>query len=325
MHQLFYNDLIKRYLQGQLADKEYETLIDFLKDKKNLNYFNEVKSNWNLHPEMDEKLIENWERFQFRLFSKSEASFNQPFQKLWIKISRVAAILIIGIIIGDLIFSFYPRNSQFNQQLVFETRRGEKSHVILPDGTNVWLNAKTKLIYHSFTKSQRIVELKGEAFFAVAHFKKIPFIVKTNECNIEVLGTTFNVMAYDEFGKKEVTLLEGKVKVNIDDVQKILNPGQVLILKNHNTIIKKTNPTVSSGWVNNKLNFYNIPLSELIKRLENWYDVDIILENPTGKEINFTGAFKNEETIWEVLDAIKYYTHIQYEKTNLRKIKISLK
>jgi ferric-dicitrate binding protein FerR (iron transport regulator) len=212
-----------------------------------------------------------------------------------------------------------------SEQLVFETPRGEKSMVKLPDGTEVWLNANSRLVYNSFSASSRQVELKGEAFFKVTHNEKAPFVVKTNECDIKVLGTTFNVMAYDEFGRKEITLLEGKVDVLTDTKNQVLKPGQSLVLKDHQMQVAEVNTAQASAWVDNKFNFKDIPLSELIKRLENWYDVDIELNNPSGREVNYTGTFKNEETIWQVLDAIKVYTFIEYEKSDTRRIRITVK
>ena len=118
--------------------------------------------------------------------------------------------------------------------------------------------------------------------------------------------------------------MTGKINVHTDNNQQIIYPGQALILKDHKVQVVEVNASQASGWVENKFNFHNIPLSELMKRLENWYDVDIMLDNPKGKDVNFTGTFKNEETIWQVLDAIKVYTPIQYQKTELRKIRITV-
>jgi ferric-dicitrate binding protein FerR (iron transport regulator) len=250
----------------------------------------------------------------------------QPTRRLWVRVASVAAILIFGLLLGGVVtYLFSPVYKQASEQLVFETPRGEKSMVTLPDGTEVWLNANSRLIYNSFSDRHRQVELRGEAFFKVAHNENAPFVVKTNECDVKVLGTTFNVMAYDEFGRKEITLLNGKVNVYMDGSEQLLKPGQALILKNHHSEVVEVNTAEASAWVDNKFNFRNIPLSELIKRLENWYDVDITLENRSGKDVSFSGTFKNEETIWQVLDAIKVYIPIQYKKTDLRQIKITLK
>ena len=327
MENLEFQNLTYRYFRGQLDDSEYSLLVDYLQDKTNNADFERAKIKWESNPEMDELGIKNLTHLRYKIDQKEvEAPKQQPSRRLWVQLSSIAAILIVGILCGGYMAHFFLNYKMNQDQLVFETPRGEKSMVVLPDGTEVWLNANSRLVYRSFSKSLRSVELKGEAFFRVAHNEHAPFVVRTNECDIKVLGTTFNVMAYDEFGRKEITLLSGKVDVLFEGgTEKVLRPGQALILKDHKIHISEVNASQSSEWVDNKFNFKDIPLSELIKRLENWYDVDIILENNTGREVNYTGTFKNEETIWQVLDAIKVYTFIEYKKTDTRKIRIKVR
>jgi transmembrane sensor len=317
-------DIISRYFRGQLVDCEYELLAEALQDKVNREYFETVKHDWEQHPELDDTGYRNLNRLNYQLNKKTFALESIITRRLWFKIASVAAILLLGIFGGSTITYLISKNRPHSERLVFETPRGEKSLVKLPDGSEVWLNANSRLVYNTFSSHLRQVELKGEAFFKIARNEKSPFIVKTNECNVEVLGTTFNIMAYDEFGRKEITLLEGKITVDIQGTEQVLKPGQALILKEHLFRVVQVSSSEAAGWVENKFNFKNIPLSELMKRLENWYDVDITLENNTGKEVNFTGTFKNEETIWQVLDAIKVYTPITYKKTDLRQIKINV-
>jgi len=317
-------EIIYRYFRGQLIEDEYELLTRSLHDKASLQYFEKAKLEWDQHPELDEQGIRNMNRLNYQLTKQNTFRHAPIARRLWLQISSVAAILLFGLFIGSTITYLISKDATYSEQLVFETPRGEKSFVKLPDGSEVWLNASSRLTYHSFSKNRREVELKGEAFFKVARYEMAPFVVKTNECEVEVLGTTFNVMAYEEFGRKEITLLSGKVSVHMKNAEQDLKPGQALILKNHSYYLDEVTTEEASGWVQNKFNFKNIPLSELMKRLENWYDVDITLENNTGKEVNFTGIFKNEESIWQVLDAIKVYTPIIYKKTNLRKIKITV-
>jgi len=326
MDNLELKEIISRYFRGQLVDSEYELLSDSLQDKKNHEYFEKAKREWEEQPEIDELGHKNLNRLNYHINKQKSVTPNIPIsRRLWVQVSSVAAILIIGLLLGSAITYLTSRSKTLSEQLVFETPRGEKSLVKLPDGSEVWLNANSRLVYNSFSANRRQVELKGEAFFNVSRNEKTPFIVKTDECEIEVLGTTFNVMAYNEFGRKEITLLSGKVNVHFDGADQVIKPGQALILKDHLVRIVEVNPAQASGWVENKFNFKNISLSELMKRLENWYDVDITLENNTGMEINYTGTFKNEETIWQVLDAIRVYTPIVYEKTDLRQIKITVK
>lgn len=281
---------------------------------------------WENNPEPDDLSSKNLSRLLFKL-EQSEIDLRpaRRIRSLWSRVASIAAILILGLLAGGVATYYLTGENKKSEQLVFETPRGEKAVVKLPDGTEVWLNANSRLLYNSFSADYRQVELKGEAFFKVAHNEHAPFVVKTNECDIKVLGTTFNVMAYDEFGRKEITLIEGKVDVLSDGNDQVLKPGQSLVLRNHQIQITEVNTSQVSAWVENKFNFKDIPLSELMKRLENWYDVDIILENPSGKEVNYTGTFKNEETIWQVLDAIKVYTSIEYEKSDTRKIIIKVK
>ncbi|MFA5329323.1 MAG: FecR domain-containing protein [Prolixibacteraceae bacterium] len=320
-----FQTITDKYFRGQLADHEYELLTKYLQDQSNRDYFQNAKLEWENNPELDEFGNRNLNRLQYKINRRNsyKPKINQV-RRIWVKAASVAAILVFGLLAGSAITYLISQSGKSSEQLVFETPRGEKSMVRLPDGSEVWLNANSRLVYNSFSSTHRQVELKGEAFFKVTHNANAPFVVKTNECDVEVLGTTFNVMAYDEFGRKEITLLNGKVNVHAEGKTEVLKPGESLILKNHKMQILEVDASQSSQWVDNKFNFKNIPISELMKRLENWYDVDITLENKSGKEVNFTGTFKNEETIWQVLDAIKVYTPIQYTKTDLRQIKIAI-
>ncbi|MDP2891058.1 MAG: DUF4974 domain-containing protein [Bacteroidota bacterium] len=326
MYTTEFQDIIKRYFRGQLSDDEYELLTDYLQDSNNRQYFEKAKQEWTQNPELDETGRKNWNQLEYKINKQDSVVAKMPVtRRLWVQVASVAAILVLGLLVGSVLTYFLSGNHFNQEQLVFETPRGEKSMVTLPDGSEVWLNANSRLVYNSFSANHRQVELKGEAFFKVARNEQAPFVVKTNECSVEVMGTSFNVMAYDDFGRKEITLLSGKVNVHLEDDEQVLKPGQALILKDHKFQIVEVDASQSSGWVDHKFNFKNIPLSELMQRLENWYDVDITLDNKSGREVNFTGTFKNEETIWQVLDAIKVYTPIKYEKTELRKITITVK
>lgn len=319
-----FQDIVFRYFRGKLADHEYEFMADLLQENTNREYFMQAKEEWENQPDLDETGLSSLSRLQYQINKKKIITTGSGFRKRFIRVVSVAAILILGLFSGSVLTYFLSEKAPFSERLVFETPRGEKSIIKLPDGSEVWLNANSRLVYNTFSADHRQVELKGEAFFKIAHNKAAPFVVRTNECDVEVLGTTFNVMAYDEFGRKEITLLSGSVAVHAEGANEILKPGEALILKDHAIQIISVDACQASAWVDNKFNFKDIPLSELMKRLENWYDVDITLENKTGREVNYTGTFKNEETIWQVLDAIKVYTPIRYSKTDLRQIRIAV-
>ena len=324
-----YNEFQKRvalYFRGQLSDNEYDIILENLQDDKCREIFEQEKLLWENNPQLDHLGEKNLTRLLFKIDKKEENHrFEESSSKLWIRVISVAAILVVGLLIGGILTYSISNERRNTEQLVFETPRGMKSMVKLPDGSEVWLNANSRLVYNSFSSDSRRVELNGEAFFKVAHDETVPFIVHTDKCNVKVLGTMFNVMAYEDFGRTEIALLSGKVDVEASGKEKVLVPGQTLILKEAGMEVEEANTSRASDWVDNKFNFKDIPLSELMKRLENWYDVDITFENPTKREVNYSGTFKNEETIWQVLDAIKVYTSIEYQKVDTRKIIITLK
>ncbi len=315
-----FEGLVTRYLNGQLADQEYDQLLSLLQDQEKASWFYALKNSWD--PEENAGTRKTWERLARRInliSGENGGSQKHAAGQQWFL--RIAAILIIGLLVSTVIL--YWKNQNFIHGLtVIETPRGEKSKVYLPDGTEVWLNACSRLSYHSFSNKSRNVSLTGEAFFKVKHNEKSPFTVKTSRCAIKVVGTEFDVMAYDQLKRDEITLIKGRVDVKTAKNSEVLHVGDKLTVSDDTLSIKKTNLDQAYGWVENKFNFSKIPLNELILRLENWYDVDIEYQNKGKKDIAFSGTFKNEETIWQVLDAIKVYLPLSYEKTDTRKIKL---
>ena len=316
-----FEQLASRYLNGRLEGSEYDQLLDLLQDRENASWFYSLKNNW--QPEKDKRSRENWERLARRININSNKTKKLYYVgQRWL--FRVAAILIIGLLFTST-FLYYKNQNFIHGITVIETPRGEKSKVYLPDGTEVWLNASSKLTYDSFSKKSRQVSLTGEAFFKVKRNELAPFTVKTSSCDVEVLGTEFNVMAYDKLQRNEVTLFKGRVKVHTARRDEVLDVGDQILISHQAVEIRKANLDQARSWVENKFNFNKVSLEELILRLENWYDVDIQYENGQREAIAFSGTFKNEETIWEVLDAINVYIPIEYEKTDTRKIKLMIK
>jgi len=199
--------------------------------------------------------------------------------------------------------------------------RGEKSRLVLPDGTKVWLNAETTLKYPvSDIGKQRIMKLEGEAFFEVKKDNNRPFIVKTPNYDVVVKGTSFNIMTYSDINRTETSLVTGEVTIRNIKNEKTkrtitLNAGEKIIFnKEDNSLsIENTDVKKEMAWKNNLFMFSKTKFEELCKRLERWYDVDITLADEDLKEIRYTGKFRNEETIWQVLDIIKITTPIRYE------------
>jgi transmembrane sensor len=179
------------------------------------------------------------------------------------------------------------------------THNGEQYSLVLSDGTKVWLNSASSLYFPvEFAGRQRRVELSGEAYFEVAKDPGKPFYVVSNGQEIEVLGTHFNVKAYPNEGAVETTLLQGKVRVN---GKLALSPGQQSQLKNGTISVKKdVNVNAVIAWKNCHFNFDNADVSEVMRQLERWYDIQVVFpENRTSD--HFSGTIPRSASFDQVL------------------------
>lgn len=185
------------------------------------------------------------------------------------------------------------------------TPRGGQFRVVLPDGTAVWLNAATSLRYPTaFDGNERVVMLRGEAYFEVAKNAR-PFRVQIDERTaVEVLGTHFNIHAYSDENQISTTLLEGKVVMTRSDAllrRVVLNPGQQAIAdKEQLAISKQVNIDQVMAWKNGMFNFEGMDLPAVLRQLARWYDVEIVYEGkiPTRK---FGGEMQRDLSLQQVL------------------------
>lgn len=186
----------------------------------------------------------------------------------------------------DTVFS--KRNSEKQELNQLVVPYGKTSHVKLPDGTNAYLNAGSRLIYTSFFKgNKREVYLIGEGFFEVAQDKKMPFILQTNDLNIEVLGTKLNLSAYPSDNFVETVLVEGEIKLNGKGIQSfkkdyVLEPEQLAVFNRSSAEIKISEVDVINyiAWHQGFLNFQSSHLSRIIKKLERYYNIRILFDDP---------------------------------------------
>lgn len=195
---------------------------------------------------------------------------------------------------------------------------GQRAQITLQDGTEVWLNAQSTLKYPShFSKRSREVEITGEAFFDVAQEKKRPFIVSTQHIDMEVRGTQFNVYSYPDADYIQTDLVEGSVKVYQTDDKKsgiILKPNeQVIIRGNHMTVSNTYNPE-HMLWRNGIYAFNNERLIVIIEKLQLYYDVKIVVEDPEIFNVRYTGKFRQRDGIDEILRIIQKIQPFKIEK-----------
>lgn len=234
---------------------------------------------------------------------------------LWVATSGIAA----GIIIMIGLFSLFLQLNTMSQQatVVFETETGNRSLIVLPDSTKVWLNAKTQISYASdFGQNDRNVFLKGEGYFDVSHSIK-PFIVNLGEFKVQVYGTKFNISSYEDDTEIATCLESGKISIKQAGKRELfVEPGQLITYDKSlkKFTLNKVQTDEYSGWRANKMYLHNEALQSLAKKLERKYNVSIqFIPEQLGKEIHYSGIFDNENAE-EVLDAIMIASGLQYSK-----------
>lgn len=226
------------------------------------------------------------------------------------------------------------------------TKRGSKSKVQLPDGTQVWLNAESKIVYNeSFQGKIREVQLTGEAFFDVVRDESRPFIIHTNTIDVKVLGTAFNVRSYANEKNTETSLIRGLVEVTLRD-----NPDKKIILKPNEKLVVPNRPAnenkagaqdtkkltfmlgrvnyqlkdssvIETLWVKNNLAFDNESLEDIALKIERWFDVKVTITKESLKQKKYSGFFE-EEDLPQILEALKLAAGDFNYSINKKEVKI---
>lgn len=204
---------------------------------------------------------------------------------------------------------------------VLRVPRGKRYQVILPDGTQVCLNADSKLYFPPvFGENKRSVFLEGEAYFDVKKAKGQPFIAKTNRLDVKVTGTRFNIKAYRDEESIYTTLLTGEVQIIPDKLFEMkveLKPSQQYSLnrKSMQQNVKKVDPSLYVAWIDQMFVFRNQRLEDVMKDLTKWYDVEFVFDD-TAADMKISGNIECTKDLTAVLDMIKGLRKVTIEKQN---------
>lgn len=199
------------------------------------------------------------------------------------------------------------------------TPRGGQYHLTLADGTDVWLNAASSITYPAtFTGKDREVEITGEVYFQVAHNAAMPFRVKSNGQTVEVLGTHFNINAYDNEAAIKTTLVEGSVAVTANNQKKFLKPGQQAMLSSNTLTTKSVDINEELAWKQGYFDFTDADIKTIMRQLSRWYDVDVEFVGPVTTE-TFTGRISRGRNISQVLKIVEgsKYVHLTFEERRI--------
>lgn len=316
-----YENLIARLLNDTISENEKKQLFSWINTSpENKKIFLDIKDTWDasrkVKVQIDVKLLE---------FYKKQAQSNRKIS-LWKTVGNIAAIIILGLLIGILVPQL--QKESLLTENTFTVPFGSKSEVVLPDGSKVKLNSGSTLTYPAnFKKTNRNVTLIGEAFFEVESDKENPFTVNTTDFEVIVTGTKFNVCSYSDDETKSATIVEGIVDIKFSDQQKTtrLNPGEKLTLnkKENKATILKADLEMETAWKAGEFIFKEIAFADLVKKLERWYDVKINYTDNRFNNYKYNGRFKNQETIWQVLDALRLTTPITYKRKGFREYEIT--
>ncbi len=221
----------------------------------------------------------------------------------------------------------YQANRQPEAELVYHilnVPRCCEYHMILSDGSEVWLNSDSELRFPvDFVGDERKVYLKGEAYFKVAKNTGKPFRVDAGDMIIEALGTGFDVNAYRENERVQATLVEGKVKISAPDIRQecILTPGTQACLQKGKLDTRKVDVNDVIGWKEGRFVFSNMTLEEIARQLERWYDVKIDFQDVNLKADRFTGVMKRYNQLEQLVELIEETTNVKFQ-VNGRKLMV---
>lgn len=211
---------------------------------------------------------------------------------------------------GQLIYEVKGTSGNGNLFNTIETPRGGQYKVSLPDGSQVWLNAASRLRYplNFANKSERRVELVGEAYFEVAKDRQKPFKVASQGQEVRVLGTHFNINAYSDENSIKTTLLEGSVRVTntylLDKSAVLLKPNEQAVLTRQRTAVAQVDAESAMMWKNGKFTFVDEPVESMMRKIARWYDIEVVYSQGMGDK-QFTGTLSRYENIATLLKSIE--------------------
>ncbi len=312
--------LLTRYFSGETSQEENREVEEWIaQSKNNLKEYNQVKQAWDLMDktyrgrEID--IEKEWKYLQSKIHLHAD---NRKRIFVIRRVLQIAATILILLGVGLISRQFYTIKS-------VNTKVAETREIILPDGSNVTLNAGSKITYtKNYASLNRQVKLKGEAYFEVKKDTSLPFIISLNKAEIEVLGTSFNVKAYKKSDVVEVTVTEGKVSLYDKDIRAkkvVATVGEKATYNYSQKIVRKTSNRNQNymAWKTHKIIFDNDNLSKVVETIGEVYHQKLVLTNDNIANCTITTDFEEEdiETVLKVLEStldvtIEQKNHIYY-------------
>jgi ferric-dicitrate binding protein FerR (iron transport regulator) len=321
-----FTELLGKQLAGEISPDESVELKSILADNEALRTeYKQLQTYFESETAEEENIDLVFDRISAQIQVPNEPNLKVTKSKgysVWLKIAAVAAVVLAGVLIYNREAIFFNKADQLALKQV-QTKASEIKTVVLADGSTVKMNSGSNLRYpEHFSGDTRNVYLSGEAFFEVKKDALHPFIVHTEQLAVKVLGTAFDVKAYQNDAFTETTLIRGKVSISLKN-----NTAQTFILKpNDKFTLAEGKPNLSqlthfsgtgaervmeTAWTNHELIYKNNRFDEIAKLFERWYDVKIAFKEADLKTVKFTGHV-DKETIVEALNVLKLIENFNY-------------
>lgn len=247
-------------------------------------------------------------------FKKKDLNIDEK----WIKWGRIAASYLLLLFSSYFLFQIWSGDGHPEEQerkAIYEktTSAGEKMKIQLPDGSTVILNSLSTIIFDAdFSKTHRLIDLQGEAYFEIKPDENLPFVVQAQEVRTTALGTAFNARSKD--GKVAISLIDGKVSVSHLQSELTLNPGQMAVYDplGENGLMPGTFDLASvTAWKEGKISFKNKALENIMEDLEDWYGVDFIIKGDVDLKRRVTGLIDNN-SLKEIMTGLSFSLDLEY-------------
>jgi len=298
------NEVVDRVLSGQATSDEAKSVAC---------WFEHPQGSMELVQRIDHDLNQEWDK---RYAASARGSLRH-----WLyRVACVLVIVVCSLACGYSVYHHYIQPIPVSQQLAYAAR-GERTQLVLQDGTHIFLNSQSQITFPSrFNLRERRVRLNGEAYFEVAKNPHRPFIVEINNAEVTVLGTRFNAKSYANEPVK-VMLDEGSVRFsapNIEDVT--LEPGEMVSYDVEQAIaqVTKTQTQMASAWMNHRIDVDNMSLAELTGILERHYDVTFHVHSPKCYRHSFTLSM-DDGNLREVINRMDYLSPLTFKYSEKNK------
>ena len=316
-------ELLDRFFQGETSTEEERLLLKWFRDPASreelLSLYKwkwEETADEELPMDIQQRMFDNIKNRIREIESEGKVTARQPLHIIhrmrWLP--YVAAVLIC-ICMGIGSYLYIDHKVGVPREYMVSADKGQRASLVLPDGTKVWLNSHTEIKYgNDYGTKERILTLSGEAYFEVAKDKEHRFVVRTDQMDVEAVGTTFSVKAYREDKEITASLFSGKVKVTTAGDCVYLSQGEQATFDKKSGVLSVRaleNIGYADMWRNNELAFNGEKLRDIAVLLNRMYNVNIRFESENIKDYRFSGVIKNN-SLDNVFELISLTAPIEY-------------